>query len=265
VLNAEDGSAAGVLQSYASQILSAYAAELEPQIAPSAATVSAQEVRPPARGHPVIEVRRRGWYNAELDYRDYMIPAILVQLVTMVGTLLTAMNIVREKESGTLDQLNVTPLPRSTFIAAKLLPLLSLALIELAMGLVLAWLLFDVPMRGNLVVVFVAALLYLTAALGIGLWISTIVETQQQAMFVTFSILMVYMLMSGLFTPIRGMPQWAQWVTLFNPVMYFTRIMRAVLLKGAGFADVARGLGALAVSGVVVLTVAVRQYRKRAA
>ncbi len=103
------------------------------------------------------------------------------------------------------------------------------------------------------------------AALGIGLWVSTVAETQQQAMFVTFAILMVYLLMSGLFTPVRGMPEWAQWIAQLSPVMHFIELMRAVLLKGAGLADVARELAVLTGMGVVVLTLSVRRYRKRAA
>jgi ABC-2 type transport system permease protein len=218
----------------------------------------------PQRGRPLIDVRRRGWYNAELEYRDYMVPAVLVILVTMVGTLLTAMNIVREKESGTLEQLNVTPISRGTFIAAKLIPLWSLALVDLAIGLTLARFVFDVPIRGSLAVVFLGAAVYLVGALGIGLWVSTVAETQQQAMFVTFSIMMVYMLMSGVFTPVAGMPQWAQWIAQASPVMHFTQLMRAVLLKGAGVSDVARQLGMLTGIGAVVLTLAVNQYRKTA-
>ena len=264
VLNAEDGSAAGVTSMYANEVLARYAAELGVRAAPGLAVVAARDEPPPRRGTPVVEVRRRGWYNASLEYRDYMVPGILVQLVTMVGTLLTAMNIVREKEAGTLDQLNVTPVPRATFVAAKLIPLWSLALVELALGLLLARLAFDVPMRGSLLLVFAAAGIYLVAALGVGLWISARVETQQQAMFVTFFLMMIYLLMSGLFTPVRAMPEWAQWLAQLNPVMHFMRLMRAVLLKGAGPADVAPQLAALAVSGAVVLTIAVGQYRKRA-
>jgi len=263
ILNAEDGSAAGVIQSYASEILASYSAELAAEISPTLATIGASEEPPPRRGQPVIEISRRGWYNPGLDYRDYMIPGLLVQLVTMVGTLLTAMNIVREKESGTLDQLNVTPVKRTTFIAAKLLPLWSLGLVELAMGLALARIVFDLPVRGSLLLVFLAAGIYLIAALGLGLWVSTVVETQQQAMFVTFSILMIYLLMSGLFTPVRGMPPWAQTVAYLNPVMHFTQLMRSVLLKGAGLADVTQELGVLTLSGVVMLSIAVMQYRKR--
>jgi ABC-2 type transport system permease protein len=265
LLNAEDGAAAGVTQGYARQILTRYAAELGARLSPAAVLAGARAEPAPRRGQPVIEVRSRGWYNAELDYRFYMVPGILVQLLTVVGTLITAMNIVREKEAGTLDQLNVTPVTRSVFIAAKLIPLWLIAMCVLAIGLGVARFAFGVPMRGSLFLVFGGAALYLVAALGIGLWVSTVTETQQQAMFVNFSILMVYLLMSGLFTPVSAMPEWAQWVAQVNPMMHFITMMRAVMLKGAGLADVARQLVILAVAGALVLTVAVRQYHKRAA
>jgi len=248
VLNAEDGAAAGVTQSYAGRIITAWSREL------------AAEGAPAANSTGTIDVRARGWYNPSLDYRDYMVPGILVQLVTVVGTLLTAMNIVREKELGTLDQLNVTPLTQSTLIAAKLIPLLLIALIELSLGLAVARFVFHVPMLGSVPLVFLSATIYLIAALGIGLWISTLVGTQQQAMFITFFIVMIYLLMSGLFTPIHSMPEWAQWMTQLNPLKHFIEIMRAVMLKGAGIGDILQPLAALAVFGGVVLTLAVRQY-----
>jgi ABC-2 type transport system permease protein len=251
VLNAEDGAAAGVTQAYAAQIIRRYAAELQAELRPSVRAVS------------VVDVRARSWYNPELAYRDYMIPGILVQLVTVIGTLLTAMNIVREKEIGTLEQLRVTPLARGTFIAAKLIPLWIIALAELALGLVVAKLIFDVPMVGSLALVFFAAAVYLTAALGVGLWVSTLASTQQQAMFITFFIIMVYLLMSGLFTPVRSMPEWAQWLAELNPLKHFISVMRAVMLKGAGFLDIARELTVLALFGVVMLSLALRQYGRQ--
>ena len=232
---------------------------------PTLASVGAFAEAPPRPGRGKIDVRQRGWYNPELRYIDFMVPGILVVLVTMIGTLLTAMNIVREKEAGTLDQLNVTPVTRSTFIAAKLIPLWSLALLDLALGIALAWAVFHLPMRGSLLIVFFAAAVYLVAALGIGLWISTVAETQQQAMFVTFSVMLIYILMSGIFTPVSGMPWWAQWIAEASPITHFVRLMREVLLKGAGLADVARDIAILALTGVVVLTLAVRQYHKRSA
>ena len=265
ILNAEDGGAAAVIRSYAGRILESYSAELGQEMIPSLAYAGARDDPPPVPGAARIDLRRRGWYNAEMDYRAYMVPGILVVLVTMIGTLLTAMNIVREKESGTLDQLNVTPISSAVFIAAKLIPLWTFAMVDLALGLAFSYFVLGVPVRGSLLLVFFSAAVYLVLALAIGLWISTLVETQQQAMFVTFALMMVYLLMSGLFTPVNAMPEWAQWLAELNPVAHFVHLMRAVLLKGAGIADVARQLVILAAGGAVVLTLAVRQYRKRSA
>lgn len=266
VFNAEDGAAAGVAQSYAARIISAYAAELGAELHPMRTMVASPASPPPPRiGAADIDVRTRGWYNPELDYKDYMVPGILVELVTIVGTLLTAMNIAREKEIGTLDQLNVTPITKEQFIAGKLLPLWAIALLDLVLGLVIAKLVFHVPMRGSIPLVFGVAAVYLLAALGIGLWISTMVETQQQAMFVTFFVMMIYLLMSGLFTPVHSMPTWAQWLAELNPVKHFVVIMRSVLLKGAGFADIRVPFFVLVAYAGVVFALAVRQYSKTSA
>jgi ABC-2 type transport system permease protein len=250
-VDAENGAAAGLVQVYASRILADWAAD-----------VGAVPRGLPARAVPRLDVRTRGWYNPALDYRAYMVPGVLVLLVTLVGTLLTAMNIAREKELGTLEQLNATPLARWQFVAGKLIPFWLLALVELAAGLALAKLVFHIPMRGSVPLVFAAAALYLLVALGIGLWISAVADTQQQAMFMSFFVVMIYMLMSGLFTPVDSMPRWAQVAAQLNPIKHFVVIMRAVLVKGADLRAVAEPLGALAASAAVVLTLAVRQYSK---
>ena len=140
-----------------------------------------------------------------------------------------------------------------------------LALIDLAVGLAVGYFVFGVPMRGSIVLLFLSAGMYLIVALGIGLWISTLVETQQQAMFVTFLVLMIYLLMSGLFTPVDSMPTWVQWLSELNPVRHFVTISRAILVKGAGIAEIARPLGILALYGAVVLSLAIKQYDKRTA
>jgi ABC-type multidrug transport system permease subunit len=255
-VNAEKGSAAGIVQSYASSIVSDYERDLNRGSGGSTA---------PRPGAARLEIRVRNWYNPELNYRDYMVPGILVALVTIIGTLLTAQNIAREKELGTLEQLNVTPITRAQFITAKLLPFWALAMLDLAIGLAVARFAFDVPMRGSLILLFGAAAVYLVAALGIGLWISTLVETQQQAMFVTFFILNVYLLMSGLFTPIDSMAPWVEVVSEFNPVRHFVTISRAILIKGAGPREIARPLGILTVYAAAILAIAIRQHRKRTA
>jgi ABC-2 type transport system permease protein len=264
VVNAEKGMAAGIVQFYASRILTRYAEELQPEIG-RAVTPAIEGETAPSRGAPHIDVRTRAWYNPTLDYRHYMVPGILVALVTLIGTVLTAQNIAREKELGTLEQLNVTPITRGQFIAGKLLPFWVLGMFELAGGLLLGRLVFGVPVLGSPVLLFAVSAVYLVAALGIGLWISTIVDTQQQAMFVAFFIMMVYLLMSGLFTPIDSMPRWVQLVAELNPVRHFVGISRAILVKGATFREIQQPFGILALFAAAVFSLAVRQYSKRAA
>jgi ABC-2 type transport system permease protein len=261
-VNAEKGSAAGIVQAYATSITAAYASELD---ATARGTGMTHAEPPPRRGAQRIDVQVRSWYNPDLNYRHYMVPGILVALVTLIGTLLSAQNIAREKELGTLEQLNVTPMTRGQFIAAKLLPFWTLGMINLAIGLLVGALVFGVPMRGSLLLLFGSAAVYLVAALAIGLFISSLVDTQQQAMFVTFFVMNVYLLMSGLFTPIDSMAPWVRVASELNPVRHFVTISRAILIKGAGPADIARPLLTLTAFGAVTLALAIRQYSKRAA
>ncbi len=265
IVNAEKGSAAGVVQAYAAQILTKYSSELGAELTPMLAELTHDGEPAPHHGRGRIDVRTRGWYNPSLNYKHYMVPGVIVALVTIIATLMSAQNIAREKELGTLEQLNVTPITRSQFIAAKLLPLWFLGLVDLAVGLGVGKLVFSIPMRGSLLLLFGAAAIYLLVALAIGLFISTIVDTQQQAMFVTFFIMSAYLLLSGLFTPIDSMAPWVQVVSQFNPVRHFVTISRAILVKGAGAREVAQPLWILVVFAVLTLTLAVRQYRKRTA
>jgi ABC-2 type transport system permease protein len=261
VVNAEKGSAAGIVQSYGARILSAYAAALTPELRP-------QSVAGPGAspwGNPRVDVQVRHWYNPTLNYKHYMVPGILVSLVTLIATLLSAQNIAREKELGTLEQLNVTPITRGQFITAKLLPFWGLAMIDFALGLAVGWLVFDIPIRGSLSLLFAVASVYLLVVLAIGLWISALVDTQQQAMFVTFFVMMIYLLMSGLYTPVDSMPRWVQVISEFTPVRHFVEISRAILVKGAGLAEIARPLAVLAGYAMVMWLVAIRQYSKRSA
>ena len=256
-VNAEKGSAAGVVQSYAAQIIASYARELDGELHPRADA--------PRRGGGRIESVMRAWFNPTLDYKHFMVPGILVALVTMIGTLVTAQNIAREKEMGTIEQLNVTPITKAQFITAKLLPFWVLALFDLALGLLVGKLVFGVPVRGSLLLLFASAGVYLVVALAIGLWVSTMVETQQQAMFVTFFLLMIYLLMGGLFTPVDSMPRWVQLLSELNPIRHFAAIMRGILMKGAGPAEIARPLGILSLYAAAMLTLAIRRYRKQTA
>ncbi|HYE57094.1 MAG TPA: ABC transporter permease [Rhodothermales bacterium] len=254
ILNAEDGAAAGVIQSYAMRILERYGAEEGARFRPAV-----------LRRTPRLDVRVQGRYNPEGAYRPYMSVGLLALLMTLVGTLLTAQNIAREKERGTLEQLNVTPLSRPAFIAGKLLPFLGLGLVEFGVGLLVIRLVFGVPFEGSVAVATLGATVYLVAALGAGLLISTVVSTLQQAQFITFFVLALYLFLGGLFTPVRSMPEWAQTLAAFNPIKPFIELLRAVLLKGATLGDVLPQLGQLAALGGVLLSAAVLRYRKTTA
>jgi ABC-2 type transport system permease protein len=258
VLNAEEGAATGIVQSNANAILGSYAGELELTL-PTARNSSG--VTRPAP----LDLRTQRWFNPTRNYKHYMVPALMVALTTIIGLLLTAQNITREYELGTLEQLNVTPMTKVQFIAAKLIPFWLISLVIFTIGLTIGKLVFGIPMRGNLLLVYLAVMAYLVVVLGLGLWISTITRTQQQAMFVAFFVILIFLLMGGLFTPVDSMPDWAQTVAQANPVKHFVFIMRAVLVRGAGLETVGGTILGLAVAGVAVLTLAVARYRKSTA
>jgi ABC-2 type transport system permease protein len=213
---------------------------------------------------PPVEAIPRFWYNLRMDYKNLMVPGLLVVLVTLVGMFLSSMNIVREKELGTIEQLNVAPIRKWQFILGKLLPFWFISLFLLAAGLALGKLFFDIPIEGSLLLLFAFAAVYLWVMLGLGLLISTFSETQQQSMFMSWFFLVIFILLSGLFTPIENMPHWAQVITWFNPVSYFVDVVRLVLLKGSSFADIAGRFAVIALFAVAVNGLAVLNYRKRA-
>ena len=258
VLNAEEGAAVGIVQSNAGAILDSYAAELERSLPRLARRQS-------VLGGATLDLRTQRWFNPTRNYKHYMVPALMVALTTIIGLLLTAQNITREYELGTLEQLNVTPMTKVQFIAAKLIPFWLLSLVIFSIGLTIGKLVFDIPMRGNLLLVYLALMVYLVVVLGLGLWISTITRTQQQAMFVAFFVILIFLLMGGLFTPVDSMPDWAQAVAQANPVKHFVFIMRAVLVRGAGLEAVAAPIVGLALAGMAVLALAVHRYRKSTA
>ena len=258
ILNAEQGATAGIVQSYATAILASYVRELDRTL-PAMSTGWTRSPRVAS-----LDLRTQRWFNPTGNYTHWMVPALLVSLTTIIGLLLTAQNIVRENELGTLEQLNVTPMTELQFIAGKLIPFWLLALVIFSIGLGIGKLVFDIPMRGDLLLVYLAAMVYLIVVLGLGLWISTITRTQQQAMFIAFFMILIFLLMSGLFTPIESMPDWTQIIAQANPVKHFVFIIRAVLVKGAGLETVAPPIVGLGVAGAAILTLAVRRYRKSA-
>ena len=210
-----------------------------------------------------IEIITSDWYNPQMNYKNFMVPGILVILVTMVGSFLASLNIVKEKEIGTIEQINVTPVKKWQFIAGKLIPFWALGLIVLAIGILISRLFYGIIPQGNLFVLFIFSAVYMLAVLGLGLLISTYTATQQQAMLISFFMLMIFVLLGGLYTSIESMPQWAQVLTQFNPVTYFVEVIRMVVLKGSGLADIKNQLLIIAGFAVILNGWAVINYRKR--
>ncbi len=211
-----------------------------------------------------VTVEKQYWFNPTMEYKNLMVPGILALLVTMIGMFLSSMNVVREKEIGTIEQINVTPISKSVFLASKLLPFWFIAMFELAFGLVLGKIIFDIPLAGSIPMLFGYAGIYMLVVLGMGLWISTFTETQQQAMFLAWFFMVIFILMSGLFTPIENMPAWAQKLTWFNPIAYFVKVLRSILLKGSDFNDLWQEFIKIGVFAIAMLSLAVSGYRKRA-
>lgn len=254
LVNAIDGTKAGLGTYYANQIIFDLTRELQSEYGIRLGTKPINFKQ--------INTTYSFWFNEDLNYKTFMVPGILVLLVTMIGAFISAMNIVREREIGTIEQLNVTPIKKYHFIIGKLLPLWILALVEFTVGLILAWLVFGIVSVGSLILLYAFAGVYLILVLGLGMFISTFTETQQQAMFITWFFLVVFLLMSGLFTAIENMPEWAQKITLINPIRYFIEVVRLVMLKGATFWDIRLHFVIITIYALVINALAVWNYRK---
>lgn len=201
-------------------------------------------------------------FNPEMDYIPYMFPGILVLLVTVMGMFLSAMNVVREKEIGTIEQINVTPIKRHQFLIGKLIPFILIGFFELGLGLLLGAFIFKIPMLGSVWLIYLVAFVFLITVIGIGLLISTQTDTQQQAMFIAWFFMVVFIMMSGLFTPVESMPDWGQKLNLLNPISYFIKIIRMIMLKGSGFKDILNNFYPLCIYAVASISFAVFRYKK---
>lgn len=211
---------------------------------------------------PTINIVSTNWYNPYMDFHQFIVPAILVMLLTAIGSMQAAFNIVQEKESGTIEQINVTPIKKHIFILGKLIPFLILSIIVFSLGLGIARLFYGVVSIGSYVVLYSALVVYLFAMLGLGLLVSTYSETQQQAMSLSFFFINIFNLMSGFFTSVDSMPAWAQTLVQLFPVSHFIKIVRMVVLKASDFQDIAPKLLAMFLIGLVLNTWAVINYRK---
>ncbi len=210
-----------------------------------------------------IGVTYSNWFNSSMNYKVFMVPGILVLLLTMIGANLTAINIVREKEIGTIEQINVTPVSKFHFILGKLIPFWILGLLVFTLGLGIARLFYGIIPAGSIATLYVFAAIYLLAVLGLGLLISTYAENQQQAMLISFFLMMIFILMGGLYTSIDSMPDWARAITRANPVSYFIEVIRMVVLKGSGLADIKSQLLTIAGFALLLNGWAVLNYHKR--
>jgi ABC-2 type transport system permease protein len=213
---------------------------------------------------PQIQITNRYWYNEMLNYKYYMLPGILAILVTAIGFLLAGLNLVREKEMGTIEQINVTPVRKYHFIIAKMVPFLIIGLVDLALGLLIGKLTFNIPFEGSIGLLFLGSAIFLVAVLGLAIFLSTFSATQQQFMFVAFFFLIILILMGGIFTPVDSMPVWAQKFDLVNPMAYLMRINRMVMLKGSSFQDISKDIYSLLVIAIAFTALAVNRYRKTA-
>ncbi len=254
LVNAINGQQATVGAAYLGTIIQGFNEELKLEVT--------RTVFPAQAAGPILKTEPAYWFNPNLNFKHFMAPGIMGELVTILVMLLTAMNIVREREIGTIEQINVTPIRKWEFILGKMIPFLIIGMILLAVGLSIGKILFDVPFRGNLIVVFAYCFVNLTAVLGLGLFISNISDTQQQAMLTTFFFVIIFILMSGLFTPIESMPEFAQYLTIPNPIAHFVHVMRSVLLKGSSVTDISYSFKVTALLSFIFNTLAVLSYRK---
>jgi ABC-2 type transport system permease protein len=213
---------------------------------------------------PQVSVASSNWYNPYLKFPLYMVPAILVTLVTAMVAMQSAFNIVQEKESGTIEQINVSPIRKHIFIIGKMIPFLVLGLVLFTMGLIVGRILYGVKPLGSLLTLYGSLIIYLFAMLGLGLLLATYSGTQQQAMSLSFFFINIFNMMSGVFTAVDSMPGWAQAIVSTFPPSHFIRIMRMVVLKGSGFGDIKYELAWMVGIGIVLNTWAVLNYRKTA-
>jgi len=264
IADGSDANSTSIAMSYATNLLAAYAEELSARRV--SARAPANDDAAAAGGFRGIEPRVRVWFNPRLDSRDFMLPGILALLLLVITTNLSSMGIVREKELGTLEQLNVTPLQRWELIVGKLLPYALIGMIDVCLVLAITVWWFEVPMRGSVVLLFALTIVYLFSTLGLGLFVSTISSTQQQAMMTTvFFFLMPMIYLSGFIFPIENMPAVIQPFTYLIPLRYFLVILRSIFLKGVGLAVLWPEALALTAWGLAMLSLAIARSTKRSA
>ena len=271
--NAVNGTKGGLAVAYLNSIIQDFNAEkanskfeqpneyIKPEETkePMKATPSSVSMKP---GHPqgITSIQL---YNPHLSYKVFMVPGIMAFLLTVISAFLSTLNIVSEKEKGTIEQINVTPVPKSLFLLSKLIPFWVIGFVLLTIAILVAWIIYGLTPTGSYGVIYLFAAVYLIAFTGFGLTISSISSTQQQAMLTAFFIMIIFVLLSGLFTPISSMPEWAQKITLLNPIRYFIEVIRMVYLKGSTLSDLSGHFLTTCLFAVFFNALAIISYRKK--
>ncbi len=255
LVDGSDGYTAGIALGYAGQIAGAYNQQVMQR------TISKSGIKPE---FPSVKSDTRVWYNPELKSKNFMIPGIVAMLLLLVTGMLTAMAIVKEREVGTLEQLIVTPIKSWQLILGKLVPFVLIGIFDVILVLTVGRFWFNVPMRGNIFFLFFSGGIFLLSSLGIGLFVSTVSHSQQQAaMTMQFFIFIPFLYLSGFTFPIENMPQWVQYLTYAIPLRYFLEIVRGIFLKGDGFMNLWPELAAMFGIGVLLLTASTLRFHKK--
>ncbi|TAL18168.1 ABC transporter permease [bacterium] len=254
ILDGTDSNTTSMVLIYTNRIIGAYSGEIladrvSRKLGPS----------PPRAG---VELVSRAWFNENLESRNYFVPGVIANITLIITMTLTSMAVVREREIGTIEQILVTPIRPIELILGKTLPFALIGIVDVVLISVVGVFWFDIPIRGNPLVLFMGTLLYLMSSLGAGLFLSTVSKTQQQAMMSTFFYNFPAILLSGFAFPIENMPLWVQWITYLNPVRYFLIIVRGVFLKGIGLSILWPEMAGLAVLGSLTLLLAASRFKK---
>jgi ABC-2 type transport system permease protein len=254
IVDGTDSNTAGILLDYSSRITRDFSRDI---LIDRVSRMSGRNFDPVR-----VEAETRAWFNENFESRNYYVPGVIAIIVMLITLMLTSMAIVREKEIGTMEQLTVTPMTSAEFIAGKTVPFALIGLVDVVAVTLVAVFWFRVPIRGNIALLFLATLFFLLTTLGIGLFISTVSDTQQQAMMSTFFFYFPAVLLSGFMFPIANMPLPIQWLTYLNPLRYFLVVIRGIFLKGVGISILWPQMLALAILGTIVFFLAIRRFEK---
>lgn len=262
ILDGSDSNTALRAGQEAGQILNSRA--ISGQIKRVSEAAAAQGISPDAL-IPRLQIDARAWFNPEMKTAIFLLPGVLALVLMVITTMLTAMGLTREKEIGTLEQVMVTPIQPIELMVGKTVPFALLGLLVVGVVVSIAAVVFDLPLRGSMLSLYGVTGLYLMTTLGLGLFISTVSATQQQAMLNAFFVVLPALMLSGFIFPIENMPEWIQWITYINPLRYYIQLVRGIMIKGSSLTDLWASTALLAVLGVALLAAASLRFHKRIA